>query len=54
MMGYSGVGHGFDVEVRLGKSRSVWYGGDFWVFGVQIGDVFKLSCDQRGMIGGVV
>ena len=41
MVGYSSVGHGSGVEVRLRMSRLAWYSGDFWVFWVQIG-VFKL------------
>ena len=38
------MGHGSGVEVRLGKSRSAWYSGDFWVFWVQISVVWSTAC----------
>ena len=43
-VGYFGVGHGSGVEVRLGKSKSVWYGGNFWVFWVQSSVVWSAAC----------
>ena len=38
------MGRGSGVKVRLGKSRSAWYGGDFWVFWVHIGVVWLAGC----------
>ena len=57
-VGYSAVGHGSGVEVRVGKLRSAWYGGDFWVFWVHFLGIFGsklvwlvvcLSFFQRGL-----
>ena len=51
MVGYSGVGRGSGVEVRLGKSRLAWYGADLWVFWVQVGVVWSAMCLSWVVIG---
>ena len=55
-MGYSSVGRESGMEVRLGKLRSAWYGGNFWVFWVRFlhifGSIFWVFfvANQRGMV----